>query len=93
MSELAAFVKKNRKNLAKADYDTLIQIADQIPALKTEKDQNKRAAAKELITLRLNHLWKVAQLSHGPTSIYADMDKKDVLKQAVSIATKILREK
>ena len=39
MSELAAFVKKNRKNLAKADHDTLIQIADQIPALKTEKDQ------------------------------------------------------
>ena len=48
MSELAAFVKKNRKNLAKADHDTLIQIADQIPALKTEKDQNKRAAANSM---------------------------------------------
>ena len=96
MNELAKFVKKNRKNLAKVDYEALTRIATQIEALKTEKDQIKKAATKQAIELNLSSLWRIAQTTHdyneSHTSRYADLNNRLILEQAVGMARELLRK-
>ncbi|HLC71942.1 MAG TPA: hypothetical protein VJI32_08085 [Candidatus Nanoarchaeia archaeon] len=95
MNELATFVKKNRKKLAKVDYEALTRIATQIEALKMEKDQTKKAAAIQAIELNLSSLWRIAQTTHdyneSHTSRYADLNNRLILEQAVGMARKLLR--
>ena len=96
MNELATFVKKNRKNLAKVDYEALSRIATQIEALKTEKDQKKKTAAIQAIELNLSSLWRIAQTTHdyneSHTSRYADLNNRLILEQAVGMARELLRK-
>ena len=96
MNELAKFVKKNRKNLAKVDYEALTRIATQIEALKTEKDQKKKTAAIQAIELNLSSLWRIAQTTHdyneSHTSRYADLNNRLILEQAVGMARELLRK-
>ena len=95
MNELATFVKKNRKKLAKVDYEALTRIATQIEALKMEKDQTKKAAAIQAIELNLSSLWRIAQTTHdyneSHPSRYADLNNRLILEQAVGMARKLLR--
>ena len=96
MNELAKFVKKNRKNLAKVDYEALTRIATQIEALKTEKDQKKKTAAIQAIELNLSSLLRIAQTTHdyneSHTSRYADLNNRLILEQAVGMARELLRK-
>lgn len=96
MNELATFVKKNRKKLAKVDYEALTHIATQIEALKLEKDQTKKAATKQAMEINLSSLWRIAQTTHdyseSHTSRYADLNNRLILEQAVGIARRLLRE-
>src|SRR3989344_5254769 len=96
MNELATFVKKNRKNLAKVDYEALSRIATQIEALKTEKDQTKKTAAIQAIELNQSSLWRMAQTPHdyneSHTSRYADLNNRLILEQAVGMARELLRK-
>jgi len=96
MNELMKFLKKSQKKLVKVDYETLVNTANQIEALKKEKDKNKKAAVKQAINRNLDGLGIVAKSKHYSSaeysSLYVNVNNRLILQEAIGIARKLLRE-
>lgn len=95
MNELMLFVGRNSNKLALADRQQLVRIANQIEALKREKDGDRKAAAIEAIGLVLDGLERIAQTKHyygeGFTSLYVKPENRRILQGAIGFARKLLR--
>ena len=96
MNELLKFLAKNHDKLTKADRQGLIEITNQIEALKKEKEDEKKSAAKQAIGMILDGLARIADTTHysndGYKGPYTKLENRIILRTAVGMARKMLRE-
>ena len=96
MNDLMSFLAKNHDRLVKVDRQDLIRIANQIDALKKEKDKTKKEAEKQAINKNLDGLENVAKTKHYAsteyTSPYADVNNRLILQEAIGLARELLKK-